>query len=97
MKVAVTGGSGVVGAAVIRHLVEAGHQVRALARTGAASDKVSSIGAEAVPGDVLDPKSLAELVSGAVRVFHVAGVNDMCSMDPGHMDRVNIVGTSNIR
>jgi dihydroflavonol-4-reductase len=97
VKVAVTGGSGVVGAAVIRHLVEAGHRVRALARSGEASIKVSAIGAEAVPGDVLDPKSLANLVSGAERVFHVAGVNDMCSMNPGHMDRVNIIGTSNIR
>ncbi len=97
MKVAVTGGSGVVGTAVIRHLVEAGHQVRALARTGAASEKVSAIGAEAVPGDVLDPQSLITLVSGTERVFHVAGVNEMCSIDPGHMDRVNIVGTSNVR
>jgi dihydroflavonol-4-reductase len=97
VKVAVTGGSGVVGAALIRHLVEAGHRVRALARSAEASTKVSAIGAEAVPGDVLDPKSLAPLVSGAERVFHVAGVNDMCSIDPGHMDRVNIVGTSNIR
>ena len=97
MKVAVTGGSGVVGAALLRHLVDAGHQVRALARTGEASSKVRAIGAEAVLGDVLDPLSLAALITGAERVFHVAGVNEMCSMDPGRMDRVNIVGTSNVR
>jgi dihydroflavonol-4-reductase len=97
VKVAVTGGSGVVGAAVVRHLAEAGHDVRALARTEAASEKVTALGAEPVSGDVLDPQSLVELVSDAEYVFHLAGVNEMCSSDLGHMDRVNIVGTSNIR
>ncbi|MEX1125724.1 MAG: NAD-dependent epimerase/dehydratase family protein [Acidimicrobiia bacterium] len=97
MRVAVTGGSGVVGMAVVRHLVDAGHEVRGLARTRAASDKIAGLGAEPVAGDVLDTESLAGLVSGMDRVFHIAGVNEMCSADPGHMDRVNIVGTINVR
>jgi dihydroflavonol-4-reductase len=97
VKVAVTGGSGVVGAAVVRHLVDAGHQVRALVRTVDASAKVTALGAEPIPGDVLDPGSLIELVSGVELVFHIAGVNEMCSVDPGRMDQVNIAGTSNVR
>ncbi len=97
MKVAVTGGSGVVGAAVVRHLVAAGHEVRALARTEKAALTLTDLGAESVPGDVLDRSSLVELVSGIERVFHLAGVNEMCSLDPGLMDRVNIMGTSNVR
>lgn len=97
MKVAVTGGSGVVGAAVVRHLVEAGHQVQGLARSPEASARIAGLGAESVAGDVLDPESLQRLVSGVERVFHVAGVNEMCSMNPGRMDQVNILGTSNVR
>ena len=97
MKIAVTGGSGVVGAAVVRHLVAAGHQVRALTRTGKAAARVTDLGAEPVPGDVLDRSSLVELFSGVERVFHLAGVNEMCSVDPGLMDRVNILGSSNVR
>jgi dihydroflavonol-4-reductase len=97
VKVAVTGGSGVVGAAVVRHLVDASYQVRALVRTVEASAKVTALGAEPVPGDVLDRGSLIELVSGVELVFHIAGVNEMCSADPGRMDQVNIVGTSNVR
>jgi dihydroflavonol-4-reductase len=47
-------------------------------------------------GDVLDPASLAPAFAGHDRVFHVAGVNEMCSPDPDYMDLVNIQGTRNV-
>lgn len=93
MRVVVTGGSGVVGATLVRHLVDRGDEVRALARSQAASDHLSYLGAVPVRGDVLDRESLRDLVHGAVQVFHVAGVNEMCSADPEHMWRVNVEGT----
>lgn len=96
MRCAVTGGSGVVGAAVVRDLVAAGHRVSALARSEASARKLSGLGAEPVPGDVLDPGSLEGLVTGADWVFNVAGVNELCSPDPDHMDRVNVVGSWNV-
>lgn len=96
MKVVVTGGSGVVGRPVVRRLVEAGHEVVALARSEAAADLVQGLGARATPGDVLDPGSLSTLVAGADWVFHVAGINEMCSPDPQLMKRVNVEGTVNV-
>ncbi len=92
MKVAVTGGSGVVGAAVVRHLVDDGHEVRALARSTESSARLDRMGASVVHGDVLDRNALDRLVKGAERVFHVAGVNELCSRDPSHMWRVNVDG-----
>lgn len=96
MNVAVTGGSGVVGRSLVRHLVAAGHQVVAQARSARSSELVTSLGAQPVMGDVLDRHSLRALVSGAEWVFHVAGVNELCSADPGHMDLVNIEGSRNV-
>lgn len=96
MKSAVTGGSGVVGAAVVRHLVAAGHEVRGLARSSEARGKLEALGASAIDGDVLDPDSLHSLVEDADLVFHVAGINEMCSPDPDLMDRVNIEGTRSV-
>ncbi len=96
MKVAVTGGSGVVGGAVVRLLVEAGDEVLALARSEQAAEKLTGLGSRPVRGDVLDKASLGELVKGTEWVFHVAGVNEFCSKDPDRMDRVNIGGTSNV-
>jgi dihydroflavonol-4-reductase len=96
VKVAVTGGSGIVGSALLERAVAGGHDVRALARSPQAVAKVEGRGAEPVPGDILDLEALRRLVAGADWVFHVAGVNEMCPRDPAAMDRVNVVGTGNV-
>ena len=90
---AVTGGSGVVGTALVRHLVDAGHEVRALARSAETSAMLERLGTSVVPGDVLDGASVGRLVEGSRRVFHVAGVNEMCLRDPSSMWQVNVEGS----
>lgn len=94
--VAVTGGSGVVGQAVIRHLVAAGYEPRALSRTAASDAVLAGLGAVPVRGDVLDPGSLASALAGAEIVFHVAGRNEMCPADPALLERVNVGGTVSV-
>lgn len=93
--VLVTGGTGVVGRAVLRRLVADGRAVRALARSKGAEDAVAALGAEAVRGDVLDLGSLTQAMRGCSTVFHVAGVNAMCQRDPSHMIRTNVEGSAN--
>ncbi|MGH8911476.1 MAG: NAD-dependent epimerase/dehydratase family protein [Acidimicrobiia bacterium] len=90
---ALTGGSGVVGSAVLRHLVAAGEQVRALARSSSSAGAVAARGATAVSGDILDHQALIETFSGCDLVYHVAGVNEMCSRNPERMYRVNVDGS----
>jgi dihydroflavonol-4-reductase len=96
VKTAVTGGSGVVGRAVVRHLVAAGHEVSALARSDAAASVLEAEGAGTVRGDVLAPETLTSLVAGCDWVFHIAGINELCSADPARMDLVNIEGTRSV-
>lgn len=90
MKIAITGATGVVGSAVLRHLLDQGAEVRALVRTGGRLPKT----VEEVVGDVLNLGAVDRLLAGAQRVFHLAGVNEMCSRDPARMRRVNIEGTA---
>ena len=54
----VTGGSGFVGGALIERLRAEGWDVRALARSDAAADKVRDRGAQAVAGDLDDVAAL---------------------------------------
>jgi len=96
MSVAVTGGSGVVGRAVVRHLVDAGEEVWALARSSGASNTLSGLGARVVAGDLFDADAVARLMKGRRRVFHIAGVNEICSRDPQRMWQVNVEGSKRV-
>lgn len=94
MSVAVTGGSGVVGRAVVSHLVASGEEVWALARSPRSSEVLTGLCAKVIAGDIFDDDAVARLVKGRTRVFHIAGVNELCPRDPGHMWRVNVEGTT---
>jgi dihydroflavonol-4-reductase len=93
--VLVTGGGGIVGAALVRRLVDAGRKVRALARSEASAAVLRTVGAEPVRGDVLDLGSLTRAMQGCATVFHVAGVNAMCLRDPTRMVLTNVEGSGN--
>jgi dihydroflavonol-4-reductase len=94
--VLVTGGTGVVGRPLVERLVADGRDVRALARTQAASDALEALGTKPVRGDVLDWASLQDAVRGCGTVFHVAGMNAMCLRDPKPMYRTNVEGSENV-
>lgn len=91
--VLVTGGSGYVGGAIVRRLVADGVEVRALARSKRAEGIIRGLGGRPIPGDLLDPGSLAAAVAGCAIVFHAAGTNAMCMRDPSDMYRTNVTGT----
>jgi dihydroflavonol-4-reductase len=91
-RVFVTGGSGVIGGALVARLVERGDDVHALARSDAAVAAVQKRGAKPVRGDTLDADALARGMEGCELAFHVAGVNALCVKDPDHMRRVNVDG-----
>jgi len=96
MTVLVTGGTGIVGGAVVRHLVAAGREVRGLARDAAGDVTLEGLGAEPVRGDVLDPAALRGAVEGAEVVYHLAGINSFCLADPAPMMRTNIEGSRQV-
>jgi nucleoside-diphosphate-sugar epimerase len=92
----VTGGSGLVGGHLIGRLVSEGWSVEALVRSREAAEKVTALGAAAVPGDLFDTSGLADAMRREAIVFHVAGINDTCPRDHALMDRVNIEGTRSV-
>jgi dihydroflavonol-4-reductase len=79
MRVLVTGGTGLVGGAVVRELLARGHQVRALVRPHANLTHVSAAGVELARGDVLDRPSVEQALRGCQAVIQAAGVSDIAA------------------
>jgi dihydroflavonol-4-reductase len=79
MLIAVTGGTGYVGAHTVRALLAAGHQVRLLVEPGGdrapVLQRFTELGdVEVVPGDVRDEATIRALLAGCGAVLHGAGV-----------------------
>lgn len=98
MRVAVTGGTGYVGAQSVAALRRDGHQVRLLVHPAEAMRPLSSYGVdpsgiEVVEGDVADPTAVAELLDGADGLLHMAGIVAVDDRREADMWRVNVEAT----
>ncbi len=93
MTVLVTGASGFVGSAVVRHLLEAGREVRALVREGGDSRNLDGLAVEIVTGDLTDRASLKPALAGCAALFHVAAEYRLWTRHPARMFETNVEGT----
>lgn len=97
--VLVTGGTGFLGAYIIRELVNKGYAVRAIRRTDHLPAFIPSAtwkGVEWIPGDILDVTLLEEAMEGVETVVHAAAKVSFSARDRGQLFSTNIDGTANM-
>lgn len=92
----VTGGTGFVGAHVVRALLRRGRTVRCLVRSSSRLGNLEGLPVEVVPGDVTDPASLSRAMAGARTVFHCAADYRLSARDPREIYAANVEGTRNV-
>ena len=73
MKSLVIGGTGQLGANLVRALLEHGHQVRVLHRSTSHTSTIEGLDIQCVVGDLNDGASLRRACDGMHVVYHVAG------------------------
>ena len=92
----VTGGTGFVGANLVRLLIEKGLKVKALVRKGSNRKNLEGFSVEMVEGDLLDSSALRAGCEGCRYAFHVAADYRIWVPAPAAMNAANIQGTVNV-
>jgi len=95
-RVLVTGASGFIGSAVVRALVGAGAEVRALVEPGRDDANLAGLAIERIEGDIRDAAVLDRAVEGVSVVFHLAAIYRFWAADPDLFYSVNTGGTLNV-
>ncbi len=93
MRTLITGANGFVGSAVVRCLLDAGHEVRCLIRPGSDQSNLDGLHVETSVGDLRDHASLKRAIVNCENLFHVAADYRLWVPDPETMYDINVKGT----
>jgi dihydroflavonol-4-reductase len=95
LRAFVTGGTGFIGANLVRLLLQEGYQVRALVRGSSNLDNLRDLDVEMVTGDLNDP-DLWQQMQGCQVLFHVAARYSLWQSDRQLLYNHNVLGTRHV-
>jgi dihydroflavonol-4-reductase len=95
MHAFVTGGTGFIGANLIRLLLQEGYTVRALVRPTSRLENLQGLAIEIVNSDLGD-RNLWQQMVGCQVLFHVAAYYSLWQTDREQLYRHNVMGTRNV-
>ncbi len=95
----ITGGSGYIGAMLVKELLQGGREVRVLDSLLHGQEEIAAAqerdGVQVIRGDVRDAEARRQALAGAEAVVHLAAIvgDPACALDPAVSDEVNVQAT----
>ena len=99
MKALVTGANGFLGLALVRHLVDAGYEVKAMIRKESDDTFLKGLHQEVFRGDIRNAKAVQEAVRGCQVIFHLAALYKFYpwwERKAEEIYKINVEGTKNV-
>jgi len=98
-KVLITGGTGFIGSALVRHLLSENYQVRVLARHKKNRFLLEGLDVEIADGDIIYPESVEKAMKGCSIVFDLASVYTFYPFwekEAKALYKINVQGITNV-
>ena len=95
-KTLITGATGFIGSAVVRELLAAGQEVRALIRKTSDRRNIEGLDLERFYGDIRDEESVRAALKGCDMLFHAAALYATWLPDNKVIYEINVEGTKNV-
>ena len=96
MKTLITGSTGFLGSAVLRELLNDGHEVKVLVRKGTDTANIDGLDVEIAYGNLRDLESIRSALNGCDILYHVAAYYSLWDRDPQLIYEINVEGTRKI-
>lgn len=96
MRSFVTGATGFLGSAIVRCLLNKGHEVRVIARKGSNQSNLHNLNIEVVEGGLEDRDIIEQCLQGMDYVFHAAADYRLWVPDPESMYKTNVHATRDL-
>lgn len=97
MKIFITGATGFIGNQVVNRLSQTEHELVCLVRkNNEASERLKSLGAKLIIGDITDKASMLPGMKGCDWVINIAALYSYWEPDNGLYHKINVEGTRNV-
>ena len=96
MSIFITGGTGYIGAHLLKKLIDAGEKVHVLVRSEKKARQMKHPSVTIFEGDIMNKESITHAMRGCSRVYHLAAFAKVWAKDPKIYFDINVTATVNV-